>query len=188
MINTQTIHIKRQLQSVVSQLKSTDLSPVLTKSSALFRVAIDKNFASRGRWDGVGTDIFSGGSSRWKPLANSTKSKYKKKGYELIATLRRTNALKSTIEVRPYGKSSVVISANSPYAEIHQFGGVINHPGGTPYIPVNGLVRFISKKKAEGKHYPVTKPHKITMPARPFLTITEQELNKMIDLISSLVL
>ena len=62
------------------------------------------------------------------------------------------------------------------YGVLHEYGGTISHPGGTPYIFVGpGRVAFISKAKAQeyeaqtGITPKVTKPHSITMPARPFL-------------------
>ena len=184
-----TNDINKELKKVVAGLKDYDLTPVLAKSAAIFRASIDRNFSRGGRWDGVGTTIFSGGSSTWKPLAESTKKAYKKKGYDLTATLRRTNSMRSTIEIRPSGQSTIYITANSPYAQIHQFGGIIKHPGGTPYISVGaGVARFISKKAAEKKHgVKYTKPHNITIPARPFLTIGEPELKQILTLVGSVV-
>ena len=87
-----------------------------------------------GRCDGSESDIsiFSGGSQKWKALATSTKEKYKRLGWELEPTLNRTKGLMSTIEVRPQGKSSAIISANSPYAAIHQYGGTLK-----PTIPLS---------------------------------------------------
>lgn len=62
------------------------------------------------------------------------------------------------------------------YGLVHEYGGVVPHPGGTPYIFVGpGRVAFISKAKAQeyeaqtGIKPKVTKAHSITMPARPFL-------------------
>lgn len=62
------------------------------------------------------------------------------------------------------------------YGLLHEYGGTIPHPGGTPYIFVGpGRVAFISKAKAQeyeaqtGIKPKETKPHSITMPARPFL-------------------
>lgn len=62
------------------------------------------------------------------------------------------------------------------YGMVHEYGGTIPHPGGTPYIIVGpGRAAFISKAKAQeyeaqtGIKPKVTKPHSITMPARPFL-------------------
>lgn len=56
-----------------------------------------------------------------------------------------------------------------PYARIHEFGGTINHPGGTPYfIGKDGKAKFVSK--AKGSDLPRTKPHPIEIPARPYIT------------------
>ena len=51
-------------------------------------------------------------------------------------------------------------------AAIQEFGAVINHPGGTPIGP-HGFV-----SKAEGVGLPVTKPHTIVIPPRPFMRPT----------------
>lgn len=61
------------------------------------------------------------------------------------------------------------------YAPIQEFGGTINHPGGTHYITVGaGKAAFITKEKASqimssGRNVKKTKPHTITLPPRPFL-------------------
>lgn len=66
------------------------------------------------------------------------------------------------------GQSIIEIGA------IHEFGGTINHPGGTKYgyrtkkDAEDGKVRFLK----DGQGYMVlgeTKPHKITIPQRSFL-------------------
>lgn len=58
-------------------------------------------------------------------------------------------------------------------ASIQEFGAVINHPGGTPYGP-HGFV-----SKADGAGLPVTKPHTIVIPPRPFMrpTIAREKNN-----------
>lgn len=56
-----------------------------------------------------------------------------------------------------------------PYAAIHEYGGTINHPGGQPYkIIGNGKAVFVKKTDPEAKDLKKTKPHTITMPARPY--------------------
>ena len=55
-------------------------------------------------------------------------------------------------------------------AAIQEFGAHIDHPGGTPYKIVNGRAVFVSK--AEGAGLPVTKPHPIVIPPRPFMRPT----------------
>lgn len=97
----------------------------------------------------------------------------------------RSGALVNSIKPSQVNSVRVVISAGSdkvPYAKIHNEGGVIDHPGGTPFFiekkSDNRLV-FVSKKKAsELKAYkntllPVTKPHKIPIPQRQFMGISQ---------------
>lgn len=55
-----------------------------------------------------------------------------------------------------------------PYARIHEFGGTINHPGGTPFFIKDGQLRFV--RKANGARFAKTKPHPIVIPARPYIT------------------
>lgn len=191
MINDQII---TQLNSVFRTLKSQydDLTPVLEMVSALIDRAITANFDERGRWDGNESDItiFSGGSQKWEALASSTKEKYQRLGWELEPTLNRTKGLMSTIEVRPQGKSSVVISANSPYAAIHQFGGTLK-----PTIPISLKMRkfFWTKYFESGlenwKTLALTKKKElkpvIQIPARPFVTLTEEDLEEILQIFSS---
>jgi phage gpG-like protein len=54
-----------------------------------------------------------------------------------------------------------------PYARIHELGGTIKHPGGTPYKVIGGRTVFVSKR--EGADLPRTAPHDIKIPARPYL-------------------
>lgn len=65
-----------------------------------------------------------------------------------------------------------------PYAAIHEYGGVINHPGGTPYFIKNGELRFVRKRHPLAAKLPKTKPHIITMPARPYLNPALQEFER----------
>lgn len=188
MINEQIIS---QLNSVFRTLKShyDDLTPVLEMVSALIDRAISANFNERGRWDGNESDItiFSGGSQKWKALANLTKEKYQRLGWELEPTLNRTKGLMSTIEVRPQGKSSIVISANSPYAAIHQFGGTLK-----PTIPIFlkmrkfFWVKYYETRQENWKALALTKKKElkpvIQIPARPYITLTEEDLGEIIDL------
>ncbi|ABL96843.1 hypothetical protein BcepF1.112 [Burkholderia phage BcepF1] len=63
-----------------------------------------------------------------------------------------------------------------------EFGGVINHPGGTKYIKdaiVDGRyvgTRFVHKS-FQGEHE-VTKAHQIVIPARPFMRLAWATFNK----------
>lgn len=53
---------------------------------------------------------------------------------------------------------------------VHEYGGTINHPGGTPYIKeANGKISFVTGKTVNVTGY--TKPHTIKIPMRSFLRI-----------------
>lgn len=68
---------------------------------------------------------------------------------------------------------------------IHEFGALINHPGGTPYEIKDGKAVFV--KKNEGAKLPRTQPHQIVIPTRSFLRMPllssegKRAINKLIN-------
>lgn len=72
-------------------------------------------------------------------------------------------------------------SGDVPYAAIHEFGGVINHPGGTAYFydTKEGRIAFVSNAKAR-ETMRRTRSHPIHMPERSFL---RSSLTEMADYI-----
>ena len=55
-------------------------------------------------------------------------------------------------------------------AASNQFGNDIDHPGGTPYmIGAGGKAIFVKKDSPGAARLPKTKPHRIKIPARPFM-------------------
>lgn len=67
-------------------------------------------------------------------------------------------------------EGSVFSSGDVKYAAIHEYGGTIKHPGGTPYYVsqlLGGRAFFVSK--ANNPNLPVTKAHNIPMPERSFM-------------------
>lgn len=68
------------------------------------------------------------------------------------------------------GKVRVGVSATNRYGAIHEFGGVINHPGGTSYFRrPGGLAAWVGKASPLARLLPKTKPHQIRIPARPYV-------------------
>lgn len=69
-------------------------------------------------------------------------------------------------------------------AAINEFGVTINHPGGTPYrFDENGMTVFVRKDSPGASSLPVTKPHTIVIPARPFFRPTiAREINNWRDM------
>jgi len=64
-------------------------------------------------------------------------------------------------------------------AAVQEFGATINHPGGTPYkIGPDGRAIFVSRNSPGAEKLPVTKPHTIVIPPRPFMRPTEEREHK----------
>jgi phage gpG-like protein len=185
--------IYENLKRVIAELaaKGKQLSPVMRIISALAEESILRNFAENGRYDGNDSNItiFSGGSTKWKALAPGTVTAYQKKGWSpLVPTLNRSKGLKSRLEVMPTSRG-MAISSLAPYAAIHQFGGVIQHPGGTPYGFMSkgkaqaGKIVFLKKNSGFmviGK----TKPHQIVIPARPYLVFQDADFQEWTEIVA----
>ena len=66
------------------------------------------------------------------------------------------------------GAATLKIGSSVPYAAIHEYGGAVANPGGTPYMIVDGG-RVLFLKKGDPRGIGTTKAHSITIPARPYL-------------------
>jgi phage gpG-like protein len=98
---------------------------------------------------------------------------------------RDTGVLQGNIEARLINPALAEVSSNAPYAKIHEFGGTINHPGGTAYFMRDGKPVFVGKKaSAAFMHLPTTDPHDIPIPARPYMRPArdkkEHEIRKLL--------
>lgn len=100
-----------------------------------------------------------------------------------------TGVLKNNIETTRAGVLKVHVTSSAPYAAIQEFGGTINHPGGTPFFMRDGLAVFVGKSGHGAYHgLPVTKPHKITLPDRPYMRPARDAKRKEVaDLVSAAV-
>jgi phage gpG-like protein len=118
-------------------------------------------------------------------------SEYVKKTRTGGSLLQKTGRLRRSIKYVIIG-NVIIFTSNAPYAEIHNEGGIIQHPGGTAYYynKKRGESIWVSNRKAQGKNYPRTKPHKIEIPQRQFIgdhVILQREIEKAFDeLLSSL--
>lgn len=169
------------------QRKYQDLTPLLPIIAALIEQAFIKNFEMGGRWNGQTSsiDLFSGGSSKWQQWSR----KYNpRKTHPNASILVRSGTYRDRTEVLPAGKTQISISNNLPYAAAHQFGVTFTHPGGTPYLVFEDGAHFISKKKAqeleaEGRKVKYTGPHQVTIPPRPPIVLTEDDVNEIAEVI-----
>jgi phage gpG-like protein len=130
---------------------------------------------------------------KWKERKNPDNPKNKGR-----AILIKSNTLGRSIRIKSVGKRVIIISSDVEYAKIHNEGGTIKHPGGTPYLPFDEVYSARKKKgrigamtgkqmtflKKDGQ-YPAgtkfTKPHNITLPKRQFIGENNRKLTKKID-------
>lgn len=165
-----------QIINKISKMSYADLLP---KINQVVQSSISDNFQSEGRYGNE--NIFGGGSRKWE----RSKRAVRKSGQ----TLSDKGQLAASIRVKSHshtGKIRIEIGSNKPYAAHHHFGsrtGGFKHPGGTSYVirKVKGVTKakFVSNKYAAAhpeKIKGITKPHQITLPARPFLVLQNQDL------------
>lgn len=114
-----------------------------------------------------------------------TPSKYVQKTRGGGKLLIKKGRLRRSIKYKVNGQN-IFFTSNVPYAEIHNEGGTIKHPGGTAYFKKKGQTIWVKNTKAAGKNYPRTRPHDIPIPQRQFigehaqLTVEiEKELDEM---------
>jgi phage gpG-like protein len=100
---------------------------------------------------------------------------------------RKTGALARSINWLVEDQGQAVIgkvrsSGDVKYAAIHEFGGVIHHPGGTAYIIESGQAVWISNAKAATmENVRRTAPHDITMPERSYMRSTLADMKDEIE-------
>ena len=124
-----------------------------------------------------------GGRPAWKKLRAQT---IKLKGHGDPLKGRTGNLERITYKAH----ADHVVMGTHPsarkYAAIHQFGGTIKHPGGTPYfVGEDGLAKFVSIRKAaqifaqSGSRLNLTAPHGIPVPARPYMVLQDEDIAEM---------
>jgi phage gpG-like protein len=124
--------------------------------------SIHKNFDVGGRYD-IQNGVAVGGNRKWRPSLRA------KMGGQ---TLLDKGRLRDSVRVRIInGGRDVNISANTPYAAIHQFGGVI-HARNAPYL------RF---RLPTGQWVSVKS---VTIPARPYLVVQKGDMQTIQRLVS----
>jgi phage gpG-like protein len=116
----------------------------------------DKNFERHGFFQDNG----------W--TASNRISGYARHGMPAGSILIQTGTLRRSIQY-VYDSDSIRFTSNVEYAQIHNEGGIIQHPGGTAYTKVNGRTRWIRNTVAAGGSFPRTKAHPIPIPKRQFI-------------------
>lgn len=101
------------------------------------------------------------------------------------AILVKSGDLRASIEGQLMS-DSVLFKSDLPYSRIHNDGGTINHPGGTPFFVKDGETIFVSNKKAkELAERKImlrrTKPHKIKIPRRRYMGPSQFLMERIIE-------
>lgn len=147
--------------------RGSNLGPLLAKVGEIAFEAVQENFDEQGR-------------PKWVSLKSETIKEREKLGYT-GPILQRTGKLKRSI-TKKITSDSAIIGTNLEYAAIQHFGGTIRHPGGTKYgFYKDGTVGW--KKKDNPKFIGKTKPHSITIPARPFITVIQEDIDEMQEVV-----
>lgn len=104
------------------------------------------------------------------------------------ALLVKSGRLRRSIRIIRTLPSSVTVGSDVPYAEIHNNGGTIRHPGGTAYLVIGGRAVFITNKKAATmKGAKRTKAHEIPIPRRRFIGKSELLDKRIVKVVTQAV-
>ena len=120
--------------------------------------------------DRIKQNFLDGGRvSPWAPLAGGGAS-------HLIKTGQLFNSLRNEWNETT---AKVTTSGGLPYAAVHQYGGIIRHPGSDKpqAFTVDGVSVFT--------HH--TDPHSITIPERPYMVLGEQDVDEIVKYIEGQV-
>lgn len=136
-----------------------------------------------------------GGRPSWIP--SKKKGRYSKSGNRFIfrsggmsqRTLVMSGALSSPSAVRDDDEGSVTLITNPltrAYARIHQEGGTIHHPSRPvrfrvkTYKDKSSRTVFASAKHKKISKVTMTKSYTVTMPARPYMVIPDEDISMWI--------
>jgi phage virion morphogenesis protein len=161
--------LQEMLGGLMSRMQSTQ--PAMKIVGEILRTSVVRNFEVGGR------------PEKWQPLSKAY-IRRRKKGAASI--LRLTGRLMNSINARATDDSAIV-GTNVEYARIHQLGGEIKRVTKAGAMPVNKAGKFMSRKAASRRKTAVAvrfhgggKSYVITMPARPYLVVQEEDRVEML--------
>lgn len=169
---------------MIKKFANINWSPIIPKLEQVVATSIDRNFSEGGRF---GTDNpLGGGSQKW------TKSKraIKQSGQTLVDS----GLLASSIQIRISqngNKLNIEVGSNRPYAAIQNFGGTIQRAARTKTYTqsryTKGTKKGQYKKGTSWGQGDTVGEHTITIPARPFLVLQNEDILKMKEIISNYI-
>ncbi|MCG6552915.1 MAG: phage virion morphogenesis protein [Candidatus Magnetominusculus sp. LBB02] len=151
------------------QRRMSDLSPLMAQIAGIMMASVEENFAQEGR-------------PKWAALKPSTLAARAKKGHTGLILQDSGNLAKSM--VREFGKNYAAVGTNDKddevkkYAAVHQFGfqGSVTVKAHERKTAVRDAKGKIAKRKSSVSSF--TK--NMNIPARPFLTLTDKDVQKII--------
>jgi phage virion morphogenesis protein len=159
------IHIDindRDVQKGLADIRSRggNLQPLMQDIGEDIARVVEGNFAAGGR------------PEAWKPSARSRRDAGK--------PLSDTGRLRRSITVES-DRTSAQVGTNVKYARIHQFGGTIHHKARTLAFKNKGgfLSRAAAARRKTAVRIGFGRAHDITIPARPFLVLTDGDLRRI---------
>jgi phage gpG-like protein len=152
-----------EVTGTLPTIKESDWKSINEEIGNVALDAVRQNFIEGGRPD------------KWQPLKSGEPSFLFKSG-NLLNSIQMT-----TGEDGDEYWSETSTTGGLPYAEIHQYGGIIQHPGSTKApIPmmINGEMTFRWMKD----------PFTIDIPPRPFMELTDEDIRQMQELATGRIL
>ena len=113
--------------------------------------------------------------------------KRKRKNKDKILT--RDGFLQQQMAYQLDGGDAVLVGSSRKYAAIHQFGGKIDQPARQTEVffqrneKTNQVGRlFVKKSKSNFAQQAQVGPYKVTIPARPFLGVSDTDRSELVDI------
>lgn len=168
--------ISKALSGVAGKIKAA--RPLMIQISGVMADSAESNFAAQGR-------------PKWKQLSKARIKQRKRKGSWPGYILQDSGRLAASVQQKATDTEAVV-STNVKYAAIQQLGGTVKIPAHESVIHFKkfksgkrkGKVRFSKEGNATFAQKARTEAYTITIPARPFLTVTPHELVEIRKLVN----
>lgn len=131
----------------------------------------------------------------WQPLSAARQRQRAHKGRSIANVLQDSGLLVGSIArpsgpgaVREIGPDHALVGTDVPYAAIHQFGGTIKREAAPMTVRLrkkNGRIQFAKTKHKRVRIVDtVHKAYTITIPARPFIGVSQTDIQDMLDTIT----
>lgn len=138
---------------------NADLTPAMEQAADIMFRSVQQNFIEGGR------------PNQWEPL----------QPFGLPSHLYQNGEMFESIQIE-WGNNSATVfidTARIPHAAIHNFGGVIKHPGSSKFQAF--------QYGGEWVYTWYTKPHDIPIPQRQFMIFQEEDKAKILQILSNAI-